>query len=188
MNPTVISFFTNDWEYPKYAKSLTQDCIRLNLDHHIVEKQTTGNYKLNCNIKPEFILETINNLKRPVLWVDVDCSIMKYPELLAIDPLYDLALNKTPWNDNRWSVGHIYVNFTPTSINFIQVWIDHTKSTIDHIAFDRAIEEHNNLRIFELPPEYFSIMNNPNNKPDTSKYFVHRLSKSPSKLRSKKEY
>jgi hypothetical protein len=82
-NPTVISFFTDNWDYPKHAANLIEDCNRLGLSCVIERRDSTNSYVGNCNIKPFFILEKLEELKSPVVWMDADGTISSWPHELS---------------------------------------------------------------------------------------------------------
>jgi hypothetical protein len=48
----IVSFYTNDWEYPAHAERLRKECDALKLEHHIKEMPSAGGYLQNTCIKP----------------------------------------------------------------------------------------------------------------------------------------
>jgi hypothetical protein len=180
----IVSFYTNDWKYIEFSKRLVEDCHRLKLDNYVVELPTTGSYYHNCRMKPTYILECLEKFQRPLLWIDVDGSLVKYPDiLLDVNNSFDIAANKKTWDRTQWHVNSIWFNFTEPSINFVQKWCN--KSAIDDGAFQETYQElQNNIRMLELPDNIHSMVTG-NQLIKDEVCFLHRLSTSEIKLREK---
>lgn len=189
--PTVISFYTPSWEYSKYAIKLKKNCRRLGLLHHIVEKPDTGNWLENTRIKPRFIYEALQELKRPVLWIDVDGSILRKPDLLKEYP-YDFAARPKPKGHSRiWHVGTMFFNYTEPCLNFLRIWnerIDNGRGS-DELNLDilwKQKKDELNLRTGELPPPYFEMLKRLEQPPAAGTIVAHRASKCPNKMEMKR--
>jgi len=184
----ICSFYTPDWDYPNYAKQLSQDCERLSLPYHILEKQSYNDYRKNCNIKPFFIKESLEKFKRPILWIDVDGSIISRPELILSNNTleYDIAGNRTINDVSKIHVGSIWFNYTKSTMSFINDWCKSVISGgIDDGQFNSTFRKHeDNIKFCELPPNYFVILKNLDSKPPDDSCIVHRISNS----NLKKEY
>lgn len=190
MNFYVISFYTRDWLYPDYAQRLIEDCDRLGLQHHIVEKPSTNKYVGNCQIKPFFIQECMERFQSPVLWMDADGSILQKPELLLEDSnqKFDLIGNVPDHDPSRVHVGSMLINYTDKMIQFIDLWCAEIKrkSPLDDAAFNGIWDSLKlDLRFRALPPEYFYIQKNPNDPVPRWAVIMHRLSRSELKERYK---
>lgn len=195
MYPTVISFYTNNWEYPKYAHDMMKSCDKLGLEHYIVEKEDTGNYLKNTRIKPQFILEALNFLQTPVLWIDVDGSILRRPELFKEDYSYDFAARKmAKHRDRTWHVGTMYFKYNDNVLKFVERWatLALDKKASDELILDQMWRADDStlhgLRIDSLPEPYFEMLRQLNQTPKSSTIICHRASKSESKLAMKKRH
>jgi len=139
--PIIISFYTNDWEYPKCANRLTEACKRFNLEYCIEERSSTKDYIANTAIKPFFIKDCILKFKRPVLWLDVDGLLLQDPNLneiqedFAATPYQNLNLQRD------WAVSILYFNYTSKSLLFLDKWCANTVNGTDEAAFDLAWKE-----------------------------------------------
>jgi hypothetical protein len=82
--PLVVSFYCGDAYYYRAAEKLKQDCVRLGVDHHVVEAPLPASvpWVTACRYKVRFIAECLRTHARPVLWVDADCSLLERPSLL----------------------------------------------------------------------------------------------------------
>jgi len=82
--PLVVSFYCGDAYYFRAAEQLRQDCLRLGLDHHVVEAPLPASvpWVTACRYKVRFIAECLRTHARPILWVDADCSLLERPAVL----------------------------------------------------------------------------------------------------------
>lgn len=185
---TVISFYTPDWEYPSHADRLRQECQQLNLPYLIEERPSTGDYISNTAIKPHYIKYCLEKLKGPVLWVDVDGSFTKFPEM--IDRLTgDFAaceyFNKEKL-DRDWAVGILWFNYTDASRKLLQDWCDFAIKGTDEAAFDQAWKSRKQEIVMTVLPKnyHFVKWSWKQEIPEDTVFFV-RISASPDKLRRK---
>jgi len=178
----ITSFYTPDWQYPEFARQLTHDCEKLGLEYHIVEKQSNNDYAKNCNIKPFFIKESLEKFKKPILWMDVDGSIVSKPELILNNTIleYDVAANRALNDASKIHVGSIWLNYTKSTMSFIDDWCESVvNGGIDDGQFNSTFRKHeDNIKFYELPPNYFVILKNLDSKPPENSCIVHRISKS----------
>jgi hypothetical protein len=188
MNPLIISFYTNDWEYPAHAIRLTEECKHFNLEYYIEERETTTDYIKNTAIKPFFIRDCLHKFKRPVFWIDVDALILKPIDINIKD--YDLAACQyTNKNINReWAVASLYFNYTEASIMLLDYWCDHTNSGTDEASFDVAwkkIKEFKEVKVLTLPETYHFVKWSYKLDIPEDTVICHQISKSEDKLRRK---
>lgn len=176
---TLISFYTKDWKYPQYAAALKADCERLSVSYRIDELPTTGSYLKNTCLKPQFILDKLNELKSPVLWVDVDASLYEVP---VCDYEADFAARRMPEHRERtWHVGTMWFNYTPAMVSFIECWIENTGNLSDESALDKTWKDiGDTITTADLPPEYFYIEKKGQRIPQGT-VIMHRISGGPIK-------
>lgn len=154
---TLISFYTNDWKYPGYARNMKRACGNLGIAHDIRQLKTTGSYLNNCCLKPKFILDMLEEKKSPVLWVDVDAII--YKKIKEFDGSFDFAVRTMPAHRSRkWHVGTMWFNYTPAMISFMKRWIENTGDISDESALETTRAEiGHTLRVDEIPASHFQI-------------------------------
>lgn len=190
MDFTVVSFYTNDWIYPDHAARLRDDCDRLALKHHIVERPSTNEYVGNCQIKPFFIRECMEEFKSPVFWMDADGSILQKPDRLFDDEnsRYDLVANR-PINDHtRIHVGSMLINYTDATRSFVDAWCDviQRKRPLDDAAFNSIWSQFKDtIKLKLLPDNYFFIQKILREAVPKNTVILHRLSNSDIKLKYK---
>ena len=174
---TVISFYTPNWKYPEYAQNLLTDCDRLAIDYAIESRNSTDSYVENCNIKPFFIREKLQEFKRPVLWIDVDGSIITIPDELKSLSEVDVAGYTNKQFPDRISVNVLLFCYTANALSFLDTWCNYVKNSIDDGAFNKAVIDHTpkiNLKI--LPAEQVVILHSRDNHVPAEACFVNRLS------------
>ena len=191
MSFTVISYYTQDWLYPQYARELQEACDRFGLQHHIVERPSTGGYVGNCQIKPFFIQECMAEISGPIMWIDADASLLARPTLLLESRCdsYDMIGNHPLDAPHRVHVGSIRINPTARSREFVDAWCSEIirKRPVDDAAFNGTWDSmKNRMDFLALPPEYFYIQRHLNGQPPPNTVIMHRLSRSELKALYKK--
>ena len=182
---TLISFYTRDWQYPKHAERLKRECETVVMPYVIEELPSTGSYLKNTCLKPQFILDKIQELKSPVLWVDVDASLLWFPDTSYYKSFnYDFAAKKMPSERNRtWHVGTMWFNYTPNAIEFLEQWVKQTGNLSDESALEKTWQEFSHLlQAADLPSSYFRIMRKGKKLPSDT-VIAHRISDSSMKHR-----
>lgn len=187
--PTVITFYTPTWEYENYAKKMQDDCLRLGVPFYSKKYETKGEWILNTTIKPRFILETLQLLKRPILWIDADGTLWKQPDHFLNNYPYDFAARRqtNPWR--QWHVGTLFFNYTEASINFLQKWVEYSDANpgTDEGALDLVWKDvSDTLTSDELPATYFEMFSVLDQIPAPTTVISHRASRCPNKLEAKK--
>jgi hypothetical protein len=80
--PLVIGYYTKDSEYKKEIRGMEQTARFFGLDVHIYEMESLEDWHYNCLLKPTVIEQAMKDFpKRPLLFLDADARIRKYPEL-----------------------------------------------------------------------------------------------------------
>lgn len=132
---TVISFFTED--YLIHAANLINDCKRLSIKYHIKPYKPAKNHTWidNCFYKIKFISDTYKSVKGPILWIDCDSRIDKYPNFL-INADFDFGCflrNFSNFNrkkiiseDRTIAPGILYFNHNHRVKRFIDELVDHS--------------------------------------------------------------
>jgi hypothetical protein len=124
------------------------------------------------------LLEARETLAGPLLWVDVDGSLLRKPNLATSADF--MAYPKPNWQDRQWHVGTLYFGDTEAARELLRLWVDHLRAgESDELALDRLWKAGRWAGAWSpLPPPYFVVENN-GVPPDT--VVLHRLSSSPYK-------
>ena len=172
--PTIISFYTLNTPYQSEAENLAESCRKWNLNHLIKAIPSFGSWELNCAFKPFFILGELLERKEPLLWVDCDGVFEREPGW--IQPFEaDLSVRRHPElsDDHPSKVisSTVYANNTPGAEQLIRSWAVHAKQMLlddereeefwDQMALNRAIRNHSDVAVRDLPLAYAKIFDHP---------------------------
>ena len=95
--PVIISYYTENSPYEQEAERLIESLRVLGLRHFVVPEPSKGSWLKNCAHKSVFIQRTLKELKEPVLWLDADATVEKYPVLFdTLDVEFAARHNGTP--------------------------------------------------------------------------------------------
>lgn len=186
MKPVVISFYTPDWCYAQHGGRLLDECAGLGLEHYIEARQSAGGYLQNTCQKPTFIRECLERFDRPVLWIDVDGSILQHPVFFD-EPGWDFQARRMhPSRPRTWHVGTMY--WAPSALPFIRHWEAMTGDMSDESSLEQAWQEHGHtLKARDIPATYFEIPRR-GEKPTEDCVIFHRLSDGESKRRQARRF
>jgi len=158
MNTILISFYS-DIEgrsyYSDNATRLKQECEFFNIPYDIQEKESLGSYQLNCLSKPQYILDKLEELNRPILWMDIDSKLHKPIDIFDnFEDSADMVISTSNFNLSGIKASPLYFSNTPKAKEFITSWINTTKDIIEN---EKGIFDHEPL--FSLVPAYIKSMN-----------------------------
>lgn len=152
---TLISFYTP--LYIPHANRLKASCDKFDIPHLIEALPCQGTWEENCAEKPNFILEKLNSLKTPVLWVDADAEILRPlgPFEGDFSTIINLDLSET--HPSRVVSSVVYA--TQKALPIIERWA-HISKTFggkewDQVALREALKNENAQ---PLPKEYSMII------------------------------
>lgn len=123
--PVIISYYTRGTLYEKDAEGLLASCEKFGLDHSIEGIDSFGAWDSNCCFKPAFILQKLQELKRPVVWIDADALIVQPPNLfkqLSCDLAVRINLDREASDPARVCTGTVFVNCTAKAKKIVSDW------------------------------------------------------------------
>lgn len=150
----IISYYTP--KYAKVAENLTASLERLTMPYLVKAIDDQGSWDKNCHYKPKFILEQLIN-EDAVVWTDAD-SVVNAEPLLFYDLDCDIAFHR--FKGKELLSGTVYFKNTEKIIRLLDKWIelnDFYSHQFDQKNLDLAVSCIENLKIYELPPEYVCI-------------------------------
>ena len=170
-----ISFYTPDGRYPDLAKKLKQSLNKFDLQSHIVKiKSSFTTWEQGTHYKSNFILQSLLKFRKPVVWMDIDTEIWKFPELLFGE--HDFAIynwiadtdhhlsGKIPYDPKTkvlmCSGGVQKYSYTAPSIHLLINWINNLNETNnkkkgDDPCLDISFNKGNfDLKVLWLPKTY----------------------------------
>lgn len=140
-----VSFFTNNGSYPALAERLHNSCDAVGLRHKIVSVKDRPTWHNAVNLKPGFILHMLMEAREPVLWLDCDCEVRKFPSLLA-DTDADLAVYEWRHGERDWdgseicnSGGASYWAYTAPAMELLVRW-GHASQQYPDMVDDQTLD------------------------------------------------
>ena len=203
MKTPLVSFFADVDDKPYYsdhAKRFIKNCRDLGIPSIVRELQSKGNYRLNCLSKPRFIMQMMQEINSPFVWMDIDSIIHKplnvFDDLVASCDIA-FAFPKVPTKeDNSMSLpkaSPIFVNNTAAGKEFVYKWVSAADQILksDIPVFDHEIlvkvflSELKKTRLGCLPMGYCVW---PGEKYDGEKYITMGLADVESKQENLKHF
>jgi hypothetical protein len=94
-----ISYYTKNTPYESVMKEyLLPSLKKWKLKYVINAVDDLGNWGANTSYKAKFILDTLQECKEDIVFLDSDATIERYPKLFFdLDPKYDVALHYLDW-------------------------------------------------------------------------------------------
>jgi hypothetical protein len=172
----VVSFYTPD--YAEYVAKLSESVARFGYLCHYKEYPKRRSWRRNTHIKPEFILDCLNEFDEDILWIDADAVIERPLYLFDAGMDADFSFFTPPqeWIDlglmsdltagNRFWTGTMYFTNNANSKTFVKAWLDkirkHPGAAGDQTLISRVFSEDNlDFKFTELPFEYVRIFDYP---------------------------
>ena len=158
MKTLLISFYSDIEDnayYSNHASRIKSECKSLLIPYDIREKESLGTYQLNCLSKPAFILNMLEELNRPVLWVDIDSKLHKTLDIFdTFDSSTDMVLSTANGMLSGIKASPLYFGNTDNAKNFIRAWIDTGRDIIEN---NKGVFDHEPL--FPLVEMFSKTMN-----------------------------
>lgn len=123
--PTVVSFFTKRTPYEKEIERLVDSCKTYNIPLQIEGVESFGSWELNCAFKPFFILKKLDELKKPLLWIDADGAFVNFPRWIeAFDGDFSVRIHPNLANGHPSKVvsSTIFVRPNAHGTQLVRLW------------------------------------------------------------------
>jgi len=160
--PLLISYYTNDHQYPQHAERLKKQLTALEIEFYIIELPSDHNRQSNCNKKMQMFKDCMDKFDRPLIWLDIDSEVLKRKEfyefynecvekydfvgkdkinnphkILTQEELFKLS-QKINW-DTRWSATQLFFNNTREGKEFINYCVELFNFEKNYLAIDEQI-------------------------------------------------
>lgn len=169
-DPIFCSYYTND-KYKAHANDkLAPSLRRYGLDYEIDYVPTLGDWLRETHYKPSFVLQKLEKHKdRDVIWVDADCEVVAFPELLFDLPHNALvAAHYSTLNPEERRMLYntvVYFRNRPYTRHLVISWLTenaiHPEDRTDQVNLENVLEAESRRQhppswdwLFELPPTY----------------------------------
>lgn len=186
--PTVISFYTPQSFYHWHVHDWLASFARFQIPCFIEPIESKGSWEANCAHKPFFILDKLNQLQIPLLWVDVDAVMVRAPSLEGLfSHNFSVFSDETlPWDHpSKIRSGAIYIKPSSEATDLLQKWIGETKRQLldpkrgeefwDQVALRDVLSKEPSDRWGILPLSYVYIFDHPlDEKKCKRPYVIHK--------------
>lgn len=116
----VISYGTKN-KYAECTLKLRETCEDLGIPHSIELMDDFGTKKEQRTYKPTYILNKIQKLKCPVMWIDADSFLLQKPKVSVFD--FDFGYLKASKPGKHWFADSCHFhNYTKSQIEFLKYW------------------------------------------------------------------
>lgn len=172
MNKIVFVSYYTEGDYEAVAERyLLPSLKKWKLLYEVQKIGDIGNWQLNTSYKSKFILEMLNKHKCPIVFLDADAEILKFPELFyKISDKYDIGAHFLDWywrwrkekgNPKReFLSGTLYVPYKQKAIDLIKQFEKEVKehpNIWEQKAMQRVIERRKDLLIYDIPYSYITF-------------------------------
>ena len=158
MKYKVISYFCDvddSLYYEKCSVDLTKSLEHFDVPYEIEHLNSLGSYKLNCSIKPKYILDRLEKEDCPLLWFDIDTILLKSPDAFgALSDDVDVAISSAIPNIAGIKASPLLFNNTDNAKSFLRTWIEEINK---NISSNKELFDHEPL--FGVVGEYMSKIN-----------------------------
>jgi hypothetical protein len=178
--PIVVSFYTKHTPYEQEVTHLLTSLERWGIDYDVRGLKAGANWQSNCNMKATFCRDLMAEHNRPLIWLDADAVVERYPRLFwELDQHYDFAICPVgPRLETKFLSGTLWFNHSDASRQLLDAWVqacakprhqwsrqeqDTPDQVFLHAAWRRvhAASAPQVLRTFWLPQSYCAIFDKP---------------------------
>jgi len=131
----VVCYYTND-NYLKEADRLVRSLKKFNVEYVLRKREHLDSWLKNCHQKPKFLREMFEELQRPLLYMDADSEMMKYPYLVD-NFTHDIGIYRKTENSHRSA--SLYMKCNPWVLEFIRGW-ERTQEKRPELCDQRALD------------------------------------------------
>lgn len=177
-DPIIISYYTRGTPYEKEAEQLRLSAEKFGFEYRIEGIEPFGKWHEHTCYKPTFILQKMEELKRPVVWIDADAEIVQKPSF----PFHcDMALricDEYPADHPSYLyAGTLFFNYTVSALELVKDWslacqkaMQENVFTVDQQMLGRQLLKSKAI-IYQLPIGYTAIFEE--EIPLSELYIVH---------------
>jgi hypothetical protein len=170
--PLVISFYTRHTPYAEEITRLRRSCQEHGLALHVEGLPSTGCWVRNCALKGPFVWQCLQQFDQPLLWLDADAEVLRYPELFQ-DPEFEFAA----YQPAHLCSGTLYFAQTAGSRQLARAWADlclQGPRTWDQVLLARVLEQaRGSVRFRCLPQGYCKVIGRRWREADQTTYILH---------------
>ncbi len=176
--PMIIGYATEGSQYVAHAEEMARTAAFFGFDVRIEKTKDTGSWAGNTYQKAGVILEALERFNRPVVYLDADARIRRYPSFLDAQ-MADLSFVRINWanygghsrKDEELLTGAIGAKPTKAVKAFLRKWDEalreeaagHSPKNLpwEQVVLDRLVSEGaaKGIKLGSIPNEYCWISN-----------------------------
>jgi hypothetical protein len=151
-----VSAYTINTPYEQEVENLKKSLIKFEFSiEHIIPINNLGTWEKNCQQKATVIKNKLTELNEPIVWLDADAVINKYPELFGrIQKDLAICVYK-----NEYLSGTIFLKPSKQIFDLLDEWIQECinnpkewdQKILQKLILDKKINH------FILPPSYCKV-------------------------------
>lgn len=167
---TVVAYHTDDDLYTHEAKRLCASAERLNFQVELTIVNDLGDWLKNTSYKSVFLKKAREEIRGPILYVDVDAVFHRSPLESLINIDCDIAICRD-LQDGHLMSGTILLNDTKKTLELMTEWEKSCKfrvdvwdqKVLDDILTRDKLSTNSYYKVSELPVEYCWIFDRESN-------------------------
>ncbi len=161
----IVSYFTKNTPYETEAETLIRSLEAFDLPFSVKGVESKGSWLANCSFKSTFCKEMLSYYNKPIVWIDCDAEVLKYPKLFHELADYDVACHYFTRKSGKVELlsGTLFFNNTKTAFILLDSWekaCNIYKERWDQKVLEDVIKEIDNIKVFDLPQSYVNIFDN----------------------------
>jgi hypothetical protein len=138
MTPFVTYYYdySDSRYYEKSANNLKQQVEQLGGELLVYNPQLSESYNINCLQKPRFILNTLQELKQDIIWIDADCYMNELPiEMNSIEEDIGLVIRTHDMKTPHSAI--IYFKHNDKVLSFVNDWLNKCEAEIENVKIGK---------------------------------------------------
>ena len=170
----IVGYYTKG--YTDTAMEMIDNLTKMNIKHDICSVDDLGNWDKNTKFKPIFIKSMLEKHNKPVVYLDVDARIYRFPEIFnTINEDIGIHWIKRKSGRKEFLSGTVYFNNTLGARKLLDKWeedclVPNEQNDQNILGNIIATED---IGFYELPMEYCMVYNHPSHRKCKDPLIVH---------------
>lgn len=126
----IISYGTRE-KHETSIKRLSRSCKALNAECYlkVIDDDFFSEERFKYLYKPTFILNSLLEFRRPVIWMDADSILVDRPRIEHYD--FSFGYVRSPEGSKKWLADSCHIH-TLGNVKFLKVWIEFCEKEKGH--------------------------------------------------------
>jgi len=172
-NITFISYYTEGVYEQVINTYLVPSLQKFHLTYLLKEYPSRNTWGENIKYKPQFILDTLNEVKTDLVFLDADAQVCQYPQLFFdIEDSYDIGVHYLDWfefwknqhNQKKFELlsGTLFIRNNEHTKKLVFDWNERTKKSneVEQKVLENLLLQYPHIKIYKLPRTYCRILRN----------------------------